>query len=88
MSDGIPRALNSFTFQIVTTSMMLPPVGFDRSRLKRIFSVHELATFAAIMTVIVPLIGEWVALILFLLPMVWFMTVNRLLFGGALEPGV
>lgn len=78
----------SIAIMIVTTSMMLPPVGFDRSRLKRIFSVHEMATFLAIMTVIVPLIGEWVALILFLFPMVWFMMVNRLLFGGMLEPGV
>ena len=73
---------------VVTTSMMLPPVVFDRSRLKRIFSIHELATFAAIMTVIVPLLGEWVVFGLFILPMVWFMTVNRVLFGGTLEPGV
>jgi 4-hydroxybenzoate polyprenyltransferase len=73
---------------IVTTSLMLPPVRFDRSRLKRIFSIHELATFAAIMVVIVPLIGGWMALFLFLLPMFWFGAVNRLLFGGTLEPGV
>lgn len=73
---------------MVTSSMMLPPVRFDRSRLKRIFSIHELATFAAIMVVILPLIGEWRTLILFLLPMVWFGAVNRLLFGGTLEPGV
>jgi len=78
----------SIAVMVVTTSMMLPPVVFDRSRLKRIFSVHELATFAAIMTVIVPLLGEWVAFGLFILPMVWFMTVNRVLFKGALEPGV
>lgn len=73
---------------IVTTSLMLPPVRFERSRLKRIFSIHELATFMAIMVVIVPLIGEWTALILFGLPLVWFGAVNRLLFGGTLEPGV
>lgn len=73
---------------VVTTSLMLPPVRFDRSRLKRVFSIHELLTFAAIMTVLVPLLGGWVALGLFLLPMVWFMVVNRVLFGGTLEPGV
>ncbi len=73
---------------VVTTSLMLPPVRFDRSRLKRVFSIHELMTFAAIMTVLVPLLGAWVALGLFLLPMVWFMVVNRALFGGTLEPGV
>jgi 4-hydroxybenzoate polyprenyltransferase len=73
---------------IVTTGLMLPPVRFERGRLKRLFSVHELFTFAAIITVVTPLIGEWGALGLFLLPMVWFMAVNRLLFGGSLEPGV
>jgi 4-hydroxybenzoate polyprenyltransferase len=78
----------SIAGMIITTSMMLPPVRFDRSRLKRIFSLHELATFAAIVTVFVPLLGEWVGLGLFLLPMAWFMAVNRLLFGGSLEPGV
>ncbi|UCC93581.1 MAG: UbiA family prenyltransferase [Thermoplasmata archaeon] len=78
----------SIAVMVMTTSMMLPPVRFDRSRLKRIFSIHELATFAAIMTVIVPLVGGWVAFGLFILPMVWFMVVNRTLFGGSLEPGV
>ena len=78
----------SVTVMVVTTGLMLPPVEFERSRLKRVFSIHELATFAAIVVVITPLLGEWVALGLFLLPMVWFMAVNRLLFGGTLEPGV
>ena len=78
----------SIAVMVVTSSIMLPPVSFDRSRLKRIFSIHELATFGAIMTVIVPLLGEWVTFGLFILPMVWFMVVNRGLFGGALEPGV
>jgi 4-hydroxybenzoate polyprenyltransferase len=73
---------------IVTTGLMLPPVRFERGRLKRLFSVHELFTFAAIMTVVVPLVGGWTAVGLFMLPMVWFMVVNRLLFGGSLEPGV
>jgi 4-hydroxybenzoate polyprenyltransferase len=73
---------------IATTGQMLPSVRFERGRLKRLFSVHELFTFAAIITVVTPLIGEWWALGLFLLPMVWFMAVNRLLFGGSLEPGV
>jgi 4-hydroxybenzoate polyprenyltransferase len=80
--------LTTLAVMIVTTGLMLPPVTFDRSRLKRIFSIHELATFAAIMTVVTPLVGEWMALGLFLFPMVWFMAVNRLLFGGSLEPGV
>jgi 4-hydroxybenzoate polyprenyltransferase len=78
----------SIALMVVTASIMLPPVRFDRSRLKRLFSIHELATYAAILTVVVPLVGGWVALGLFLLPMVWFMAINRLLFGGSLEPGV
>ncbi len=73
---------------VVTTVLMLPPLRFERSRLKRLFSIHELVTFAAIVTVFVPFLGERVALGVFLLPMVWFMLVNRLLFGGSLEPGV
>jgi 4-hydroxybenzoate polyprenyltransferase len=73
---------------VVTTSMMLPPVDFDRPRLKRVFSIHEAAAFAATIVVLTPLFGSSVALAVFLLPFVWFMLVNRLLFGGALEPGV
>lgn len=73
---------------IATIGLMLPPVGFDRSRLKKTFSMHELATYGAIMLVIIPLVGEWTALFLFLFPMFWFGAVNRILFGGTLEPGV
>jgi len=73
---------------VVTTGLMLPPTRFDRARLRRTFSVHELSTFGAIMLVLAPLIGPTEALGLFLLPMAWFMAVNRLLFSGALEPGV
>jgi 4-hydroxybenzoate polyprenyltransferase len=73
---------------VITLSMMLPPVEFDRSRLRRIFSIHELATYGAIILVITPLVGGTVALLLFVFPMLWFFTVNRTLFGGALEPGV
>lgn len=92
-SQGFPGHLwlvliLALAVMVVTTSLMLPPVRFDRARLKRMFSIHELATFGAIMTVLVPLLGEEVAIGLFLLPMVWFMTVNRVLFGGTLEPGV
>lgn len=73
---------------VVTTSMMLPPVDFDRSRLKRIFSIHEVAAFAATLVVLTPLVGTYEALVLFILPFAWFVLANRSLFGGALEPGV
>jgi len=73
---------------VVTLGLMLPPARFDRGRLRRTFSIHELATFGAIMLVLAPLIGPVVALGILILPMAWFMAVNRLLFGGTLEPGV
>ena len=48
--------LMSMAVMVVTTGLMLPPVRFERSRLKRIFSVHELATFAGIIVVVTPLL--------------------------------
>ncbi len=63
-------------------------VGFDRSRLKRTFSIHEMATFAATMAAFIPLIGLVTFVALLLLPVVWFAVANKLLFGHALEPGV
>ena len=61
---------------------------FDRSSLKRTFSLHEMATFGAIMTVFIPLIGPVPFVILIVLPIAWFVTSNALLHAGALEPGV
>ncbi len=73
---------------ITLTRFMRRRVTFDRSMLKRTFSIHEMATFAATMAAFIPLIGLAVFGGLLLLPVLWFTAANKLLFGRALEPGV
>ncbi len=63
-------------------------VRFDRSRLKRTFSIHEMATFAATIAAFITLIGLVTFVTLLLLPVMWFAVANKLLFDHALEPGV
>jgi len=61
---------------------------YDREKLKKIFSAHEVATFFLISTVIIPLIGLGYALILMLIPLAWYVITNLLLYGKALQPQV
>ncbi len=67
---------------------MMSKVEFDRGKLKRTFSIHEMATFAATIAAFIPLIGLMAFIAILLLPIIWFVVVNRLLFNHALEPGV
>ena len=63
-------------------------VRFDREALKRSFSVHEMATFGVTMAALLPVIGVPSFLLVLVVPVLWFLSTNALLFGRALEPGV
>lgn len=61
---------------------------FDRSRLKRLFSGHEMSAYAALLLMLYPVIGlEW-SVFLIVLPLVWFLVFNMGLYGTLLEPRV
>ncbi|MEM2899320.1 MAG: UbiA family prenyltransferase [Thermoplasmata archaeon] len=61
---------------------------YDREKLKKIFSIHEVSTFFLIPTVIIPIIGLGYALTLMLIPLAWYVVTNILLYGKALQPQV
>ncbi len=63
-------------------------VEFDRPRLKRAFSAHEMLTYLGTIAIIVPLVGLTFAVAVVALPVVWFVASNIALYGRALEPGV
>jgi 4-hydroxybenzoate polyprenyltransferase len=78
----------SMVAMAATMARFLTDVEFDRPRLKRFFSAHEMATYMGTITIIVPLVGLTFAVALVGLPVVWFVASNIALYGRALEPGV
>ena len=72
----------------VTMARFLGEVEFDRPRLKRAFSAHEMVTYLGTIAIIVPLVGLTFAMAMVALPVVWFVASNVALYGRALEPGV
>lgn len=75
----------AMVFTLVTFMARRP---FDRPWLKRRFSIHEMATYLGTVVVLEPLLGPLQALVLLVLPVAWFVSINALLFGRPLEPGV
>jgi 4-hydroxybenzoate polyprenyltransferase len=61
---------------------------FRRDKLKRIFSVHEIATFYIAPILLLQLIGLPAVIILLLLPLGWYLGLNLILYGRPLEPKV
>ncbi len=61
---------------------------FDRSVLKKMFSVHEISSYSLLVISLSPLIGSWAVVSLILLPLVWYITSNMLLYEKFLEPQV
>jgi len=71
-----------------TTYRFLNFTKFDRSKLKRVFSIHEISTYFIVPLILLPLIGIWISIGLLLLPLVWFIALNLVLYGKPLEPQV
>jgi len=71
-----------------TLSRFLKNKKFDRSRLKKLFSIHEMTSFFMLILVLSPLFDLWVTVFLLLLPAVWYLLSNMALYGKLLEPRV
>ncbi len=61
---------------------------FDREKLKRLFSYHEILTYAAAPVLLWFYIGTGRASVLLLLPIIWFIGCNLVLYGKPLQPRV
>lgn len=64
-----------------------PPV-FDRSRLIKLFGIHEIAAYFLGLIVLLPMLGLKITLILLLLPVIWFLIVNVIVYGKPMQPQV
>ncbi|MCU0800061.1 MAG: UbiA family prenyltransferase [Candidatus Thermoplasmatota archaeon] len=61
---------------------------FDRERLVRTFAVHEMASFALSLLVVLPTAGPIAGLVTLLVPVLWFVLVNRVIYGSEMSPKV
>jgi 4-hydroxybenzoate polyprenyltransferase len=71
-----------------TTYRFLNFKTFDRSKLKRIFSIHEISTYFIVPLILVPILGLPISIGLLVLPLIWFICLNLILYGKPLEPRV
>jgi 4-hydroxybenzoate polyprenyltransferase len=78
----------SVVISFVVLFKILKSMGFDRSRLLRLFSIHEMASYFMVMMVLSPLFDLQIIIILLMLPAVWFVASNFALYGTLLEPRV
>lgn len=71
-----------------TMHTFLSATTFERTRLKRLFSIHEISSYFLLVLSLFPLIGLSPTLILLFLPFLWFILFNVILYGKALQPQV
>jgi len=61
---------------------------FDREKMKKLFSVHEMTSYSMILVVLLPILGLQITAILLLLPVVWYLMFNIVLYGKLLQPQI
>lgn len=61
---------------------------FDRPKLKRLFSIHEIASYFILLSVVSPMLEQWVIIFLVFLPSLWYLMFNSILYGKLLQPQV
>ncbi|KYK25883.1 hypothetical protein AYK20_04320 [Thermoplasmatales archaeon SG8-52-1] len=71
-----------------TLFSFLRTMKFDRARLKKIFSINEMISFFMVLIVLSPMIGLYLTVFLIMLPAVWYLAFNVILYGKLLEPRV
>jgi 4-hydroxybenzoate polyprenyltransferase len=64
------------------------PPDFNRPKMIRLFGAHEITSYFLGPIILIPLIGPWYALLLLLIPPIWFVTVNITLYGKPMHPRV
>jgi hypothetical protein len=66
----------------------LKTFNYDRSRLKKLFSLHEMASYFMLLIALYPILGLGITLFLILLPSTWYIIFNGILYGKLLQPQV
>ncbi len=61
---------------------------YDRSKLKKLFSVHEMISYFMLLIALSPILGLEITLFLMLLPSTWYLIFNGILYGKFLQPQV
>ena len=77
-----------FLIFFITSYRFLHMRTMERGKLKRFFSVHEMISFFILLMALYPLLGLWITVILLLLPSVWYLIFNIILYGKLLQPQV
>lgn len=91
--------INSYLFQISILVILMVIIffsmykflqnrTFDRSRLKKLFSVHEMVSYFMLLIALSPILGFGITLFLMLLPFTWYLLFNGILYGKLLQPQV
>ena len=61
---------------------------FDRSKLKKLFSLHEMSSYFLFIISLSPVIGLWPTVFLIFFPSLWYTLFNFILYGRFLQPQV
>ena len=61
---------------------------FARRRLRRLFGIHEMASYGMLAIALTPSTGFAAALIVLAVPALWYLGFNLLLYGSPLQPRV
>ena len=61
---------------------------FDRSKLKKLYSLHEMSSYFLLIISLSPLVELWPLIFLFLFPFVWYIVFNFILYRKFLQPQV
>jgi len=80
--------LISVVISFASLSRFLKSMRFDRHRLLRLFSVHEMASYFMVMMVLSPLFDLQIIIVLLALPGIWYIASNFALYGTLIEPRV
>ena len=71
---------------IISSYKLLHFPIFDKTKMYKLFAIINLSSVSLLLIMLYPLLGFWVTLTLFLLPLLWYAIFNRLMYKKALQP--
>ncbi len=69
-------------------SFLRGTVKMSRKELLKAFSRHEIGSFLLCILVVLPAVGWAPSLVIFIVPALWFILLNRIMYGTEIAPGV
>ena len=71
---------------IVSSYKLLHFPVFDKTKMYKLFAIINISSVSLLLIMVYPIIGLWAILTLFLLPLLWYAILNRLMYEKALQP--